>query len=117
MATIRDVLQALPCVVAKRLNAREGFFTAGRMFALLGEDSLLLRLSIPAGTELVESDRGRRLVEPRIPVPLTWVAVPLDTDIDEVRRLAAESHEAIRLATRRGRYRVPQRRRSGFPPA
>jgi len=115
MTPIREALQALPCVIAKRLNAREGFFTAGRMFALLGDESLLLRLPIRASAELVEAERGRPLIEPRIPAPLAWVAVSLDTEVDEVRRLAAASHEAIRSANRRGRTRMPRRRRSPFP--
>jgi len=95
------------------MSARDGFFTAGRMFALLGETSLWLRLPVPATTALVEAERGQPLVAPSIPTHLTWVAVALPAaDPAELHHLVLTSHQAIRSASRRSRRdRAPARRR------
>ena len=109
---LRDLLQSLPFVVVRRMNAREGFFTAGRMFALLGDSTLLLRLPVPATNALVEADLGRTLVEPPVPAQLAWVTVPLGSrDVAELRELVLAAHQAVRTVSRRDRS-VPRRRRN-----
>lgn len=110
---IRDLLDTLPFVVVRRLSAREGYFTAGRMFALAGESTLWLRLPVPASAALLEADRAHPLVGPAVPTGLTWVAVPLDNLADEeLRDLIASAHQSVRAASRKARRdRSPSRRR------
>ena len=55
--SIRELLESLPFVATRRLNGRDGFFTAGRMFALLSETALLLRMPVPTTEALLEADR------------------------------------------------------------
>jgi len=111
--SIRDLLSALPFVVVRRLSAREGYFTAGRMFALAGEATLWLRLPVPASAALLEADRGQALVGPVVPTPLTWVAVPLaEVAEEELRELVASAHQSVRASSRKSRRdRSPNRRR------
>lgn len=114
----RTLLLALPGVSARRLSGREGregFFAAGRMFALLGDRSVLLRLPDARLQELMARARGRPLVDDAVPAPLSWVEVALPgLAEEELARLAAQSHEAVRLLYRRGRRgRPPTRRRAG----
>jgi hypothetical protein len=113
MSTARDALLALPGVVIRRLATREGFFTAGRMFALLDRNSLLLRLPARTGAEAMERAAARRLVDRGVPVPLPWIELAVAaTDPAELIRLAAASHEAVRLLRRRAhRSRSAARRR------
>lgn len=112
--SIRELLLTLPYVVNKRLNVREGFFTAGRMFALLSAENVLLRLPATTGEAVIERDQGQPLVGPEIPSGLSWVSVSLGaSDPDELRRLLMTSHEAVRLASRRRpRPGVRRRRRT-----
>lgn len=108
----RPLLLALPGVSVRRLTNREGFFTAGRMFALLGERSLLLRLPELRRQELFARARGRPLVDDPVPSLLAWIELPLaGLDPDEVARLAAQSREAVRQLARSGRSRPLFRRR------
>lgn len=95
------------------MSARDGFFTAGRMFALVGETSLWLRLPVPTTTALVEENRGQPLVGASIPSQLTWVAVELPpADPAELHHLVLTAHQAVRAASRRSRRdRTPARRR------
>ena len=102
--TIRETLESLPSVAFRRVNAREGYFTAGRMFALVAESTIWLRLPLPTGAQVIEAEVGLRLVEPPIPNGLTWVAVPVPaTDPAELHDLILQSHQAVRLAGRRAR--------------
>lgn len=110
----RSLLVALPGVAVRRLSGRrEGFFAAGRMFALLGERSVLLRLPSTRLRELQARARGRPLVDDPVASPLGWVEVQLPGMAEEeLARLAAQSHEAVRLLYRRSRRaRAPARRR------
>lgn len=108
---IRDLLESLPLVVARRLSARDGYFTAGRMFALVGDSTLWLRLPAPTGNALLEAERGQPLVGVTIPSPLAWVAVPFDRlDGEELHDLILTAHQSVRTASRRAR-RSPARRR------
>ncbi len=112
---IRDLLLALPFVVSKRLNAREGFFTAGRMFALLATDRILLRLATPTGEAVVERDQAQPLGDPDLAVGLSWVSVPLPaSNPEEIERLLTAAHDAVRRASRcRLRPGLRRRRRVG----
>ncbi|MGE0442521.1 MAG: hypothetical protein AB7L66_10045 [Gemmatimonadales bacterium] len=108
--SIQQLLLSLPFVVTRRLNGRDGYFTAGRMFALVGDASLMLRLPVPASAALVETDRAVPLVDAAIPSPLTWVTVPADRlEPAELHDLALKAHQAVRAARRRAR-------RDGTPP-
>ena len=110
---IREILGSLPFVVTRRLSARDGYFTAGRMFALVGETTLWLRLPMPTSAALLEADRGQPLVETSIPTPLAWVAVPHATlGSDELHDLILTAHHSVRTVSRKGRRdRSPARRR------
>ena len=102
--SIRETLESLPSVASRRVNAREGYFTAGRMFALVAEATIWLRLSVPTGQLVVETELGISLVEPPIPNGLTWVAVSVPTtDPAELHDLILQSHHAVRQASRRAR--------------
>jgi len=102
--SILETLASLPSVASRRVNAREGYFTAGRMFALVAETVIWLRLPVPTGALIVEAAVGLPLVEPPIPNGLTWVAVPVaTTDPAELHDLILQSHQAVRMASRRAR--------------
>jgi hypothetical protein len=108
----RPLLLALPGVTSRRLSGREGFFAAGRMFALLDQRSVLLRLPDARGQELLARARGRPLVPGWVPAPLAWVEVSLPAiDEEELGRLAAQSLEAVRQL-----YRQARRRRARLRP-
>ena len=102
--SIRELLEGLPFVASRRLNGRDGFFTAGRMFALLSDTSLLLRLPAPAGEALVEADRVQALVGPPVATQPAWVEIPLPApDLDEIHHLMLTSHQAVRSVSRQAR--------------
>lgn len=102
--SIRETLESLPSVASRRVNAREGYFTAGRMFALVADTTIWLRLPLPTGAQVVEAELGMALVESPIPNGLTWVAVPVPaTDPVELHDLILQSHQAVRQASRRAR--------------
>jgi len=109
----KAVLAALPGVTSRRLGAREGFFAAGRMFALLDRTSLLLRLPSAAGADLLARYRARSVVGIGVPAQHSWVeVVPVDTDQQELLRLASEARDAVRRVGRgRGTGRTRPRRR------
>lgn len=113
MPTARDILLALPGVVVRRLGAREGFFTAGRMFALADQRSLLLRLPPAKAADLLVRGPVRTLGGDGLPLPDAWTEFPIETTPPhELVRLAAEAHETVRLLRRRaGRGRMIARRR------
>ena len=117
--SISETLESLPSIVARRVNSREGFFTAGRMFALVAETTVWLRLPVPTGAQVVETLVGLPLVDPPIPNGLTWVAVPVAlTDPAELHDLILQSHQAVRQAGRRARRaRSTMRRRRTRTPA
>lgn len=103
MIPIQDSLLSLPNVVTRRMNTRHGYFTAGRMFALVGKSMLWLRLPAPATAPLVQADRAVPLVDAAIPAVLSWVAVPPDSlEPAELHDLVLASHQAVR-STRRSR--------------
>lgn len=102
--TVRELLERLPFVVSRRLNGRDGFFTAGRMFALLSDTGLLLRLPAPAGEALVEADRVQPLVGAPVATEPAWVEIALPVaDPEELHDLVLTSHQAVRSVSRRAR--------------
>ena len=104
MISVRDLILGLPFVVAKRLNGREGFFTAGRMFALLSGETLLIRLPESESGPVLDAEPGRAILGPPIPAALVWVELPLATvDRTELRYRIAAAHEGVRAASRRAR--------------
>ena len=110
--SIRHYLLALPFVAAKRLSAREGYFTAGRMFALLSEGTILLRLPDPSRADGADAEVAPTLIGAPVPAGLGWVSVTVDeTAPDELERLVAAAHDAVRRASRRlPRSRTRRRR-------
>lgn len=111
--SIRELLEGLPFVAIRRLNGRDGFFTAGRMFALLSDTGLLLRLPAPAGEALVDADRVQPLVDAPVASQPAWVEVALPADdMVELHHLVLTSHQAVRTVSRRARrHRSAVRRR------
>ena len=108
MPSVRDLLLARPFVVVKRLNGREGFFTAGRMFALLSPETLLIRLPEQDTGALLDSEQGRGVLGPAIPSALVWVEIPTTgADSTDLRYRIAQAHEAVRAASRRARRERP----------
>ena len=111
--SIRELLESLPFVATRRLNGRDGFYTAGRMFALLSETGLLLRLPGPATEALVEADRVQALVGPPIASQPAWVELSLPpVDPEELHHLILTAHQSVRSVSRRARrHRSAVRRR------
>jgi hypothetical protein len=110
---VRNLLRSLPAVTGKVIQAREGFFTAGRMFALLGDDSLWLRLPPHTIAGLIQAERGHPLIEPGLPPGPSWIAIPLaETNPDEVYQWALKAHHAVRNVDRPRRTLAGRRRRS-----
>src|SRR5262249_5179665 len=103
MTSIRDVLLALPFVVMKRLNGGEGYFAAGRMFALLSAETLLLRWPEAGAGAVVDAEVGRAILHPGVPGPLAWVELPVGSADRELRYRIAAAHEGVRAASRRAR--------------
>jgi hypothetical protein len=104
MPPVRDLLLGLPFVVVKRLNGREGYFTAGRMFALVSDDTLLIRLPERDSGALLDSESGRGVLGAMVPSALVWVEISLaGVDLAELRYRIAKAHEAVRAASRRAR--------------
>jgi hypothetical protein len=104
MTPIRDRLLALPFVVVKRLNGRDGFFTAGRMFALLSPDALLVRVPAVGAGFPVEAATDGLLLGAGVPTPLVWLSVALnEADPIELEHRIGTAHDAVRAASRRER--------------
>jgi hypothetical protein len=112
---LRDQLLGLPFVVSKRLHAKDGFFTAGRMFALLSDDTVLLRLPT-AGDDEEQPPAGQSVVGPDPAAGLWWVSIPLPArDPDELAQLVVAAHHAVRRASRRRPRPGLRRRRTRTP--
>ena len=108
---MRNLLRSLPAVTGKVIQAREGFFTAGRMFALLGEDSLWLRLPAHKTIGLIPTDQVRSVLEPGLPAGPSWIAIPLaETSRDDLYQWVLEAHQAVRSGRRRRRAATSRRR-------
>src|SRR5690606_15354347 len=107
---IREQLRALPHVAMRRMGVRDGFFTAGRMFALLGETTIWLRLPVPVAR--AEAERGHAAIGAVVPAALGWVAVDLaSSHAAELPKLALAAHQAVRSFSRRSGS-TPRRRRA-----
>ncbi|MBM4185833.1 MAG: TfoX/Sxy family protein [Gemmatimonadetes bacterium] len=107
---LRQRLLALPGTSARRLSSREGFFTAGRMFALVSDRTVLLRLPTPA---MSHADREPLIGSP-VAAGFSWVPLSRSTDGPELDRLVAEAHDAVRRFSRRlPRSRNRRRARQG----
>ena len=104
---LRDALGALAPVRIRRLFGTEAFFTGERMFAVLGADALVLRLSEPARTAALQARAARPFLSERLALSQGWVEVPYETEFAQLIELARAAHAA---AARRG-GRKPARRR------
>lgn len=93
---LRERLLSLPCVSARRLSSREGFFTAGRMFALVSGPTVLLRLPAPGDG----SDRSPLIGSP-VPAGFDWVPIPSAIEPAELDRLVGTAYDAVRRFSRR----------------
>jgi len=102
---IRDALAALAPVRVKKLFGTEAFFSAERMFAVLGADALVLRLPEPVRTDTLGTGVARPFFSERLALMHGWVEVPYSTELAQLTRLAQAAHTAAL------RGRKPARRR------
>ncbi|PYP42003.1 MAG: hypothetical protein DMD43_04475 [Gemmatimonadetes bacterium] len=105
LALVRDQLAALAPVRIRKLFATEAFFHGERMFAVLGGDSLILRLSEPLRSESLAGGGVRPFLSEHLALMHGWVEVPYAGDLPQLVRLAHAAHAAA------GRGRKPAKRR------
>jgi TfoX/Sxy family transcriptional regulator of competence genes len=113
-ALVRDALAVLPSVRVKRLFGTEAFFTGERMFAVLGQGALVLRLPEPLRTNTLQAGPARPFLSERLALTHGWVEVPYDSELAQLSQLAQAAHLAAlrgRKPTRR-RFRRAARRRA-----
>lgn len=102
---VRDALAALAPVRIKKLFGTEAFFSGERMFAVLGQDALVLRLPEPLRTNTLLAGGARPFLSERLAPTHGWVEVPYLTELAQLAQLAQAAH----LAAARGRK--PAKRR------
>ena len=104
-ALVRDALAELAPVRIKKLFGTEAFFHGERMFAVLGNDALMLRLSEPLRTDTLTAGGARPFLSERLALTHGWVEVPYASELAHLTRLAQAAHAAA------GRGRRPTKRR------
>jgi hypothetical protein len=102
---VRHALAALAPVRIKKLFGTEAFFSAERMFAVLGGDALVLRLPEPLRTDTLRSGIARPFFSERLAFMHGWVEVPYATELAQISQLAQAAHGAAL----RGRKPVKRR--------
>jgi TfoX/Sxy family transcriptional regulator of competence genes len=105
LALVRDQLAALAPIRIRKLFATEAFFHGERMFAVLGEESLILRLPEPLRSESLAAGGVRPFLSEHLALMHGWVEVPYAGDLAQIIRLAQAAHGAA------GRGRKPAKRR------
>jgi TfoX/Sxy family transcriptional regulator of competence genes len=105
-AVIRDTLTALAPVRMKKLFGSDAFFHGERMFAVLGNEALMLRLPEPLRTETLLTHSARPFLSEHLALTHGWVEVPYSTELVQLTRLAQGAHAA---AGRRARKVVKRR--------
>lgn len=105
-AVVRDTLAALVPVRMKKLFGSDAFFHGERMFAVLGNDALVLRLPEPVRTETLMANWARPFLSEHLALTHGWVEVPYSSELAQLTRLAQAAHGAAG----RGARRVVKRR-------
>lgn len=93
-AVIRDTLAALAPVRLKKLFGTDAYFHGERMFAVLGNDALVLRLPDPLRTEALLARSARPFLSERLALTHGWVEVPYTSELAQLTRLAQAAHAA-----------------------
>jgi TfoX/Sxy family transcriptional regulator of competence genes len=104
-ALVRDALAELAPVRIKKLFGTEAFFHGERMFAVLGNDALMVRLPEPLRTDTLAAAGARPFLSERLALTHGWVEVPYASELAHLTRLAQAAHAAA------GRGRRPAKRR------
>ena len=102
---VRDALAELAPVRVKKLFGTEAFFHGERMFAVLGNDALMVRLPEPLRTDTLTAAGARPFLSERLALAHGWVEVPYASELAHLTRLAQAAHAAA------GRGRRPAKRR------
>jgi TfoX/Sxy family transcriptional regulator of competence genes len=111
---VRDALAALAPIRVKKLFGTDAFFHGERMFAVLGNDALVLRLAEPLRTEALVSGGARSFLSGQLALSHGWVEVPYSSELAHLTRMAEAAHAAAgraRPAAKR-RFRRAARRRT-----
>lgn len=101
----RDLLAGLTPVRMKKLFGTDAFFHGERMFAVLGNDALVLRLPEPLRTETLATGSARPFLSESLALMHGWVELPYAADLATTTRLCLSAHAAA------GRGRKVTRRR------
>jgi TfoX/Sxy family transcriptional regulator of competence genes len=91
---VRDALATLTPVRVKKLFGTEAFFSAERMFAVLGAEALVLRLPEPLRTNTLRTGVARPFFSERLALMHGWVEVPYATELAQLTQLAQAAHAA-----------------------
>jgi len=105
-AAVRNALAALAPLRMKKLFGSDAFFHGERMFAVLGNDALVLRLPEPLRTETLFANAARPFLSERLALTHGWVEVPYNIELAQLTRLAQAAH----AAAGRGARKVTKRR-------
>jgi TfoX/Sxy family transcriptional regulator of competence genes len=111
---VRDALATLAPVRVKKLFGTEAFFSAERMFAVLGADALVLRLPEPLRTDALRTGLARPFFSERLALMHGWVEVPYAIELAQLTRLAQAAHTAALRGRKpaKRRFRRAAHRRS-----
>jgi TfoX/Sxy family transcriptional regulator of competence genes len=113
-ALVRDALATLTPVRVKKLFGSDAFFSGERMFAVLGQDALVLRLPEPLRTNTLLAGSARPFLSERLALTHGWVQVPYATELAQLTQLAQAAHTAALRGRKpvKRRFRRAARRRS-----
>jgi TfoX/Sxy family transcriptional regulator of competence genes len=111
---VRDALSDLAPVRIKKLFGTEAFFHGERMFAVLGNDALMLRLPEPLRSDILAAAAARPFLSERLALTHGWVEVPYVSELAHLTRLAEAAHAAAARGRRpaKRRFRRAGKRRS-----
>jgi TfoX/Sxy family transcriptional regulator of competence genes len=113
-ALVRDALATLTPVRVKKLFGSDAFFSGERMFAVLGQDALVLRLPEPLRTNTLLAGAARPFLSERLALTHGWVQVPYATELAQLTQLAQAAHAAALRGRKpaKRRFRRAAHRRS-----
>ena len=111
---VRDALSTLSPVRVKKLFGTDAFFSAERMFAVLGQDALVLRLPEPVRTNALLAGSARPFLSERLALTHGWVEVPYASELAQLTQLAQAAHAAALRGRRpaKRRFRRAARRKT-----
>ena len=112
--SLRELLVGLAGVRVRRMFGTDAFFAAGVLFAFLGDEGLVLRLSAAAKSTALESGLARSYLG-RLPEGLSgWVVVAYDTQVDDLiesAHLQAQALARTKVRRKAGAARARRARR------